>query len=615
MFHNNIISVSNNSLLNGSIMTKSSVSKSLNKCDQQTEKSMVHNIFNNNKYNPPQYILSQYTETITEIDPTDNHNTKANENLQKLHDLRYIMIKMMSEEKWIDINDIKIPPSKSIKSFKKTNMSNVSKSNITSSNTTKSNKTKDCIVMRLIEKITDALDSDYIECLKMINVGKNIYNLKITPHILLIMALAHKTRTKHAVNLIRDAITRAGLGIVDIHRQYQIIKNSNFSIPSIWRKVVMSTFEKMTYASVAKDTKDLNIFEKLKIQNDIKALCFTIKPNCLPGSVFDELMVTGKLGILNHITKQRNNPNNDYENVKKKLMKYSISKSKKDKIKDKIESVRRLADDIIKEPKNNIQSIYRYLGLYKCINTIGIDNMQNNNDIFFYKGSSKDISSIKAEYIDIINKAIETSIRMCMKYLPKYDSHVDIIIDNKDVENNHDDMIVTEYGVLKSSDICILSSIIGVLSSKNKSSKIGSIWFTTVMGKLYEYVVDRNISILKQFEDIRKICKTSFDYNMFKTHTYKHNIKIDNIWIYSTHKNNTICGMKDIQIGKMQDLCKMSVCKINIIKETNINMHYNDNMDDNINDNIDDNMDENIHIINGWTGNETTMIFEMLNLL
>ena len=97
--------------------------------------------------------------------------------------------------------------------------------------------------------IDRAFDYDYGGTLEFIGQLRNDYYMRLNSHVLVVSAIRHPSRGKFNLEhpkQMKEAIRSACLIPTDWTTQFQLLKASNASIPTIWKKTIAGMLENMT---------------------------------------------------------------------------------------------------------------------------------------------------------------------------------------------------------------------------------------------------------------------------------------------------------------------------------------------------------------------------------
>lgn len=353
---------------------------------------------------------------------------------------------------------------------------------------------------KLNDIINNALTDSYEQTVNYIPILRNLYMMKLLPHILLVSALLHPQRVtfnRSHPNLMRSVIEQTAVTPSDMCIQFDLLKQSK-KIPTIWKRTIAKKLENMTAHDLSDDvlkTNNVSLVDLIRITH----------PNGSKGSVVDELVRYGKI-----ISKRQEKT---HLQLLQELKPFLIECSKNRNEIEMVDKISKYGDKLVATVENGNQMPFKYYSVYR--------SLMNNFSI-------KTVKNINQKYIDMTTKALERCLKRSLSSLPTIEGRVDILSDNSESAQN---MFTTPYGILKSSEISNLSAIFAGF----RATDGGSIW---IFGDRYEeYKIDKNESIFKQLDLINKIgqnvgCGESGLW-LFWNNVLKEKRKLDNVFIYS----------------------------------------------------------------------------------
>lgn len=489
--------------------------------------------------------------------------------------------------------------------------------------------------------IRDALNYDYEGTLSFIDELRNKFLMRLNPQIILVCALHHPNRVefnKKHPNKFRKIMWESSQIPKDWCTQYELLKEYNKPIPSIWKRVIskklenISAYHAVKYINGSKSGNKKNtdtvknskkVSKKVSNKVSIVDLIRITHPRGSKNPIIDQIVKTGKflsedaaidtwerlrsqgktwVQIINtidipHMALLRNLRN--------------ILQEFTERINEKIEddSIKEMCLDVLASLQCGViggkQFPFRYYSAYRALKT------------------AKDLNP---ELLNLALVCLENCMTISLSTIPALKGRVDCLTDNSGSANG---TLNSAYGSVKVSEIANLSSLITAF----RSEEGGSVW---VFGdRLKEYVVDKSKGILEQLEIINDIGSgiggcTETGVWLFWRDAINNSVKLDNVFIYS-----------DMQAGysglyALSDQ-KKDMMELNAISPSKLSSHYQNYVDvlslvktyrERVNNKVNvfsvqvagyDNaiLPDILYrgaILSGWTGKEASMAHEMIKL-
>lgn len=378
--------------------------------------------------------------------------------------------------------------------------------------------------------VNNALDEDFEGTVNFINTLRNDYMMRLNPQILLVSALLHKKRqqfNKSNPGAMRKAISDAGVLPTDWCKQFELLKLSGQTPPSIWKREIskkleqISRYHALKYINGGKTGKNINKFDSSKALASLVDLVRITHPKGQEGSVVQEIVKTGKVTSTKDTEETWERLRSDKKswsqivsqiriphmallrNLRNIVQEYSQSNE------DKSSEISRIGNQLVAGVEGGKQFPFRYFSAYKAMKDetsekIGFPTRGSRRKVF--KGYGKDNQSMDTHivkdtvmnprYVEIIEEALEKCLRKSLNTIPRLKGRVDSLTDNSGSAHG---AFVSEYGSMKISEISNLSAILTAM----RATKGGSVW---VFGDtLKEFCVDPKGSILEQLNQVNTI--------------------------------------------------------------------------------------------------------------
>lgn len=404
--------------------------------------------------------------------------------------------------------------------------------------------------------VKNALDEDFEGTVNFISTLRDEYMMRLNPQILLVSALLHNSRAKFNKsnpNLMRAAIAEAGVLPTDWCKQFELLKMSGVTPPSIWKRAIakkledMSRYHALKYINGGKTGKNINKIESSKSLASLVDLIRITHPKGEAGSVVSELVKTGKITSSDdseetwerlrssgktwrEIVSQIRIPHMALlRNIRNIIQEYSQNDS------DRSDEIAKIGDQLVAGVEGGKQFPFRYFSAHRALG-------DDSHEKFGYRrrGSErrknsesqthvvKDVA-MNPKYIEIIEKALERCLKKSLGTIPRLEGRVDSLTDNSGSAHG---AFVSEYGSVKVAEISNLSAILTAM----RATEGGSVW---IFGdSLKEFRVDPEGSILNQLDQVNKIGQgigggTETGVWLFWEKMLTEKKKLDNVFIYS----------------------------------------------------------------------------------
>lgn len=487
--------------------------------------------------------------------------------------------------------------------------------------------------------IRDALNYDYEGTLSFIGELRNKFLMRLNPQIILVCALHHPNRVefnKKNPKALRKIMWECSQIPKDWCTQYELLKQYNKPIPSIWKRGIakklenISAYHAVKYINGSKTGNKKNADKKTdtdkssnKVSNKVSIidLIRITHPRGSKNPIIDQIVKTGKflsedaaidtwerlrsqgktwVQIINtidipHMALLRNLRN--------------ILQEFTERINEKFEddSIKEMCLDVLASLQCGViggkQFPFRYYSAYRALKT------------------AKDLNP---ELLNLGLVCLENCVTISLSTIPALKGRVDCLTDNSASANG---TLNSAYGSVKVSEIANLSSLITAF----RSEEGGSVW---VFGdRLKEYVVDKSKGILEQLEIINDIGSgigggTETGVWLFWRYSINNSVKLDNVFIYSDMQ----AGYSELyastdQTKDMMELNAISSSKPGYQKYVDVLSlvkTYRERVNNKVNvfsvqvagyDNVI--LPDILYrgaILSGWTGKEASMAHEMIKL-
>lgn len=412
--------------------------------------------------------------------------------------------------------------------------------------------------------VKNALDEDFQGTVKFISTLRDDYMMRLNPQILLVSALLHKDRAKFNIshpNLMRSAISEAGSLPTDWCKQFELLKISGETPPSIWKREIakklenMSRYHALKYINGGKTGKVINKIEASKSLASLVDLIRITHPKGPSGSVVAEIVKTGKVVSSDdseetwerlrssgkswtEIISQIRLPHMALlRNIRNIIQEYSQSDN------DRSDEIAKIGDQMVAGVEGGKQFPFRYFSAHKALSNDSHEkfgylkrgaertsrrSLRKESDAQSQEHIVKDVA-INPKYMDIIEKALERCLKKSLGTIPRLEGRVDSLADNSGSAHG---AFVSEYGSVKVAEISNLSAILTAMRATNG----GSVW---IFGdSLKEFRVDPEGSVLSQLDQVNKIGQgigggTETGVWLFWEKMLNEKKKLDNVFIYS----------------------------------------------------------------------------------
>lgn len=469
-----------------------------------------------------------------------------------------------------------------------------------------------------IDCVNKCLNKNFKKTLELIVKARNEYFIRNAPTQIIVIASTHKKRVefnKQNPKFFREVIKKICLTPPDMKKiitNWKKLNNNSISkLPSFIKRAFVDIIENLNKYKINKYRKDVIDIVRISHPKNNK-------------EVLKELMSTGKLQLENKDIKWETHKSLGKDWIKTlqdmnwKMPHMAALRNIRSFAKEVRDEnyIKKYCDMLESGVKFGKQLPFRYLSAYEAI---------NEDKIFNGHYHSKKIRKCDKE---IINKCLENCLQISIENHPKLEGDVFVLSDNS---GSAWGTCTSQYGKRTVAEIGNLSGLITALSCTGRG----------VIGlfgdKLLEYTVDKNKTLLENYEEIKKLSgeygtnvggATENGIWLFFKRSFQcfYKYKYDHLFVYSDMQagHGELYGIEDGELNNwmwdnddkdkktpyidvLQLLCEYRK-KIN--PELNTFMIQTAGYNDSI-------LPENIYrgaIFSGWTGNEVIYANEMIKL-